>query len=180
MHHAQTLTKQPNDEIVHEEGKKACVSEVTKEQWLKVPFANAIRSESEVMHPGEHIMGRPQQVKSIDQSIQGDDCQSNIAIGQLWSQSLHLSLKAISEISLWHSPREQGTRAECWSAFGKVLSHDTQSLVFSHWNLVNLPAYIAELILSHFSCWILFQCALLKTLRELLGWFLPHCHLLLQ
>ena len=80
---------------------------------MKVPFTNAERSESEVMHPGEHIMGRPQLVKSIDQSIQGDDCQSNIAIGQLGSQSLHLSLKAISEISLWHSPREQGTRAEC-------------------------------------------------------------------
>ena len=62
MHHAQALTKQPNDQIVHQEGEEASVGKVTQNERVDVPFVESVGAECEIVHVTKHVVRRPHHV----------------------------------------------------------------------------------------------------------------------
>lgn len=58
------------------------MGEVAEEHIVKVAFAESIHREGKVIHEAKVVVGWPDQVQSIDQSIESDYTYSDVAIGQ--------------------------------------------------------------------------------------------------
>ena len=64
-HHAKILTEQADDQIVNQEGEETRVREMAEEHGVDVAFVKTVWAESEVVHVAEHVIGRPEHVKTV-------------------------------------------------------------------------------------------------------------------